>query len=160
MLIDSEINVNLWGHVHHFERLDAIYNHEILKTKNLMSLIVGTGGNKEGITKSKHKLISNQWDPSKNAILLKEQGFVTLSIYPDRLQSTFYSTSKKRIRDDVTMYHVKKVNNFPAYLWVFLILLILFACFILVWIGKSIWIKMKKKEVKTSNEDNLLIEHE
>ena len=49
-LISSEINVNLWGHVHHYERLDAIYNHQKLPKKNLMSLIVGTGGNKEGIT--------------------------------------------------------------------------------------------------------------
>lgn len=47
ILNSTRINLNLWGHVHHYERLKAIYNHEVLTPTNMFSLIVGTGGNKE-----------------------------------------------------------------------------------------------------------------
>lgn len=46
-LTTSKINLNLWGHVHHYERLKAIYRHQVLEPTNMFSLIVGTGGNKE-----------------------------------------------------------------------------------------------------------------
>jgi predicted phosphodiesterase len=49
VLLDSNLNVNLWGHVHRYERLPAIYRHKELKDKNMISLIIGTGGNKEGL---------------------------------------------------------------------------------------------------------------
>ena len=102
-------------------------------------------------------LIIKEWDPSKNSVLYKEQGFVTLSIFSDKLESSFYSTSKKKVRDKVTMYHVKKENHFPAYLWVFFGLLILFAVFVLAWVGRMLWIKLKKQD--SSEQEKPLIQH-
>ena len=46
-LNETKIHLNLWGHVHHYERLDSIFKHQVSTASNMYSLIVGTGGNKE-----------------------------------------------------------------------------------------------------------------
>jgi hypothetical protein len=40
-----KINLNLWGHIDHYERLRPIYDGQVIGTTNMLSLIAGTGGN-------------------------------------------------------------------------------------------------------------------
>ena len=89
-----------------------------------------------------------------------EHGYVNMEVYCDRFEAKFYSTTKNKIRDQVTMYHVKKTNHFPVYLWVFFGLLILFALFIFVWLIRLFLIKRKKQKLALSQNQKLLIEHE
>lgn len=47
-----KINLNLWGSSAHYERLKAIYNHQVATSENMFSIITGSGGNKENIPES------------------------------------------------------------------------------------------------------------
>lgn len=66
-LVNYPINVFLWGHVHHYERLRSVYKEEETNRSNQFYLIVGTGGNKEdeeNAKEAKENVISD--DDSKN----------------------------------------------------------------------------------------------
>jgi hypothetical protein len=71
-LNDTKINLNLWGHVHHYERLPYIRNNKVVEETNMFSLIVGTGGNKEDIPGNQNNFYSRLFKIyfSKNSIFL------------------------------------------------------------------------------------------
>jgi len=52
-LHDIKVNLNLWGHVQHYERLPPIYGQQVVDSSNMFSLIIGTADNKQD-TKSSH----------------------------------------------------------------------------------------------------------
>jgi hypothetical protein len=164
-IVSSQININLWGHVHHYERLPAIYNNKELTERNLTSFIVGTGGNKEGIS---HKYEAEETkqvsvlkkDPTSKAVVRKELGFLRMDVYNEKIRAVFYSTTKKKDRDDMMIFLVKqKENNFPGYLWVFIALLILFAIFVIAMIARGCWKKYNKKPEETEKNEPLIVEY-
>jgi Tfp pilus assembly protein PilO len=76
------------------------------------------------------------------------------------LVSKFFSVKAQKVKDIVVMYHVKKLNHFPTYLWVFIVLLILFALFILGYLVRLFIIKLKKRDVVPDEEEKLIIQYE
>ena len=162
-LIDNQVNLNLWGHVHRYERLVGIYQHKELVDHNMASLIVGTGGNKEGLGAHQEEvpvLKDHIDEPTKKAVCFVEKGFTKMFVYDDRLVAKFFSVEANRVKDILVMYHYLKKNTFPAYLWVFIGLLILFALFVLIYLIKMYIDKIRTRKKDNQVEEKLIIVHE
>ena len=106
-LIDNQVNLNLWGHVHRYERLVGIYRHKELRDHNMASLIVGTGGNKEGLGAHQEevRILSKDHidEPTKKAVCFVEKGFTKMFVYDDRLVAKFFSVEANRVKDILVM---------------------------------------------------------
>ena len=120
-----KIHLNLWGHVHRYERLKAIFQHKVSQFSNMFSLIVGTGGNKEDEKESVAAFSKNN-DPSDDAIVSDKKGYAKLIINSSQLYSKFICASSGEIVDEHTIFSDNKSPNFPIFMWLFFGLLILF----------------------------------
>lgn len=47
LLSNEKVNVNLWGHVHHYERMKGVVGDQLEEKNNRISIISGSAGNKE-----------------------------------------------------------------------------------------------------------------
>ena len=87
--------------------LVGIYRHKELRDHNMASLIVGTGGNKEGLGAHQEevRILSKDHidEPTKKAVCFVEKGFTKMFVYDNRLVANFFSVEANRVKDILVM---------------------------------------------------------
>lgn len=159
-LIENQVNLNLWGHVHRYEHLVGIYQHKQVREESLASLIVGTGGNKEGLgSKADPDFSSGDIDdPTKKAICIVERGFEQISIFEDRLVASFYSVDESQVKDTLVMYtQFRTAVRDATLLWVFAVVLGLCVLFVGAYLVMILVQKRKKTGSRQSDAEGLIL---
>lgn len=146
LLNELNINVNLWGHVHHYERLDYIYDEKKVKENNRFSIISGSAGNKE--------LEDETTQPTINQDFVKfvsnDKGYVILDINQAQLKSRFYSTNQEKVIDEHLIIANKPKKKLPTIVYFFLALIILIVIFVLGWL---IYSRVHKQPIDSKSND-------
>ena len=148
-IYEVNINVNLWGHVHRYERLDYLYKDEIIQDKNKFSLVIGTGGNKESIPPEENKTMTDFV-----RFISDDKGYVVMQFFNNKLTASFYSVNLNEFIDEHSILSRsissldKKTNSTIIYL--VLVLLTITAAFI---IGLLIYTRSQKNKTRISSQD-------
>ena len=157
-----KVHLNLWGSVNHYERLKAIFDHQVLKPTNRFSLVLGTGGNKEDSKRESQKAfdfleteaVATNGDPSDDAITSEHRGFARVTVKSKQVTSEFFSVDNSSVIDKHFIFSDSEIDHFPTFMWLFFGILIFFCICILVCFVKY----LGKKNKENSKKDESLIE--